>query len=313
MTPLSPQIRADVFTHLAAMEKAGLPPDKSLTLLRLPVQGLIRVAEMRRLMLRGLSLPQAGCRAGLFTELDGHVLQAAFEAGSPLQSYQRLAHRYALAARSASQMRSRMMMPLLVLCLALMVQPLPALVSGTLTGAAYLWQIIRPLLLLTILWLLWRELLRRLDQHPSNLLSRISVAIPWFGPVLVKRNVRDFYENLALLLEAGLAMQQALPLATQTVNLGFLRADFQQCQRAVQAGAPLSHTLSGMEHASQVQAFIHTGEASGTLPEMLGRYADGESATIAEWQKNMADWLPRLFYALVVGWMAYQMLQQRIL
>jgi general secretion pathway protein F len=53
---------------------------------------------------------------------------------------------------------------------------------------------------------------------------------------------------------------------------------------------------------------IHTGEESGTLPEMLFRYAAIETAAINNFYREAAAWLPRIVYALIAMWIAYGIL-----
>jgi general secretion pathway protein F len=49
---------------------------------------------------------------------------------------------------------------------------------------------------------------------------------------------------------------------------------------------------------SPALAFAHTGEQSGTLPEMLTRHAAIETEAIASFYEQLAAWLPRIVYAL---------------
>ncbi|HSY28442.1 MAG TPA: hypothetical protein VK832_13115, partial [Burkholderiaceae bacterium] len=46
----------------------------------------------------------------------------------------------------------------------------------------------------------------------------------------------------------------------------------------------------------------------GTLPEMLFRFAAMETASINDFNKQVAEWLPRIIYAAVAGWVAYGIL-----
>ena len=53
MTQVNPkslafQVHADLFNHLAAMEKAGLPVDKEVALLLLPGAGQVRLEILRK-------------------------------------------------------------------------------------------------------------------------------------------------------------------------------------------------------------------------------------------------------------------------
>ncbi|PRC94613.1 type II secretion system F family protein [Solimicrobium silvestre] len=321
LPPLADQVRADLFTHLAAMEKAGLPPDKSFSLLRLPGNLQARVVALRKLLGRGVDIPTAGSQSGLFSELETNLLHAAFNAGSPELTYKRMATRYAHKARQASLIKSRMAMPLVVLFIALAVQPLPALVAGTLTASGYLLSIMRPFVLLAGGVFVYKFIATRLfnmTAKPTPIqvgLSTLLTRIPLFGPMLVRRNVRDFYENLALMLEAGLPMLDALPKAVNTVSLCVIRADFSRLQSMMAQGMTLAQAVGNLHYQGKypVQSFAQTGEGSGSLPEMLLRFADGESEAVAQFQVQVAEWLPRLLYGMVMLWMAYQLLHQHII
>ena len=322
---LSIQTRATLFAHLAAMEKAGLSPEHAFSLLKLPGKDQPRVQATRKLLLRGQDVASAAAKSGLFTDLETKLVRAACNAGSPQLSYSRLATRYALKARQSSQIKSRLSMPLLVLLMALLVQPLPALVAGSISGSMYLFSVIRPFVILIGLVALFRFVAVRLTQTtnpPSAIqinLSRALIQFPLLGTMWVRRNRRDFYENLALLTEAGIPMQDAVKLAQQTVSLCVVRTDFGQLTTRLLQGDSLTQAVAHLHYQRQFagnyseHSFVQTGEASGTLPEMLLRFADGESAALAQQQAQLAEWLPRLFYLGVCGWMAYQILQQKII
>ena len=321
LPPLPDQVRADMFLHLSVMERSGLPPEQAFKLLTLPANLTERLSVLRRLLAKGSDIPTAGFKSGLFSELETNILRAACSAGSPEITYKRLATRYAHKARQASLVRSRMNMPLLVLLIALAVQPLPALVSGAITVGGYVLSIVRVFVLLGGLFFLYRFIAQRLtvitDQPDAiqSALSRLVTRLPVLGVMVVRMNVRDFYENLALMLEAGIPMLDALPKAVKTIGLCHIRADFARILPLVEQGATLGQALSGLHFQGRypVDSFVATGESSGTLPEMLLRFADGESTAVAQYQVQLADWLPRLFYFGVAAWMAYQILNQHIL
>jgi len=321
LSPLPDQVRADMFLHLSVMERAGLPSEQAFKLLNLPPALTPRVGVLRRLLGKGADIPSAGFKAGLFSELETQLIRAACSAGSPEITYKRLANRYAHKARQASLVRSRMTMPLLTLLIALAVQPLPELVAGTITATGYVLSIVRPLLVLGLCVFLYRYLARRLTtrtDRPDAVQSRLSALLtraPLFGAMVVRMNVRDFYENLALMLEAGIPMLDSLPMAVNTVGLCNVRAEFAHILPRMENGATLSAALAGLRFQGRypVDSFVITGEGSGALPEMLLRFADGESEAVTQYQIQLADWLPRLFYAAVAAWMAYQILNSHII
>jgi len=310
-----------MFLHLSVMERSGLPPDKAFSLLQLPARLQDRAAAFRRMMSKGTDIPTAGQKSGLFSDLETNIIRAAFNAGSPEITYKRLATRYEHKARQASLVRSRMTMPLVVLLIALAVQPLPALLGGTITGAGYLLSILRPFVVLGGCVFVYRFIAKRITamtEHPSPIqitLSKLLTRLPLFGPIVVRKNVRDFYENLALMLEAGIPMFDALPKAVDTVNICVIRDDFKRIQTSMEHGAPFADAVANLHFQGRysVQSFAQTGEGSGSLPEMLLRFADGESEAVARFQTQLADWLPRLFYGIVAAWMAYQILNSHVI
>jgi general secretion pathway protein F len=315
-SPLPDQIRAEMFLHLSVMERSGLPPDKAFALLKMPTRLQERVSALRRMLNKGVDIPTAGFKSGLFSDLETNIIRAACNSGSPEITYKRLATRYERKARQASLVKSRMTMPLLVLLIALAVQPLPELVTGSITAGGYLLSILRPFVVLGGCVWVYRFVAKRLTtmtDAPSAIQINLSTWLtraPLFGSMVVRKNVRDFYENLAMMLEAGIPMLDALPKATKTVSLCVIRADFSRLQTMMEKGMPFAQAVANLHYQGKypVQSYAQTGEGSGSLPDMLLRFADGESEAVTRFQVQLADWLPRLFYGVVAAWMAYQIL-----
>jgi general secretion pathway protein F len=110
-------------------------------------------------------------------------------------------------------------------------------------------------------------------------------------------------------------MFDALPRAVATVSSCTVRDDFARLQPMMEQGASLAEAVAKLHFQGKFPArsFVTTGEGSGSLPEMLLRFADLESEAVANFQVRLADWLPRLFYFGVAGWMAYQILNQHVI
>ena len=136
---LSLQGRAQLFTHLGAMERAGVPVERALASLTLPSEADGAVRRFREHLAKGSDIASAGLRSGLFSPLDSSLVGAAQASGSLAAIYRRLAERYTHKAQQAAALKSRMWMPVAVLLLALFIQPLPALVAGRLSIGGYLW------------------------------------------------------------------------------------------------------------------------------------------------------------------------------
>ena len=313
--PLSYRLRAELYTQLAQMEIAGLPFDKAFSLLDVAGPATARLAEAKKLTARGIDPAKAGEKSGLFTKLDARLIHAALSAGSPAAMYRRLADFYTQRAMQMSAMKSRLLMPLLVLLLALCIQPLPALIGGTISVGAYLWQILRPLIVLAALFYIarWRWKFA-LDQSAKSLQPTWLLRLPLLGPLIVRRNLRDFFESLALMLEAGISMLEALPTALATVEIGAIRRELARIAPRIEKGAALATALADLRcltyqnNSGRLIEFVTTGEASGTLPEMLMRHTGMETELINDFYTQLAEWLPRILYGLIMLWMAYGLL-----
>lgn len=313
-SPLPYAQRAALFVQLAAMEKAGLSAHMALGTVKLSGHYQTRLDAMRKLVGAGRDIPSAGFQTGVFSEIETQLLRAATSAGSPAHTYRRLADSYALKLRLQKKVRSRMMLPVAVFIIALVVQPLPALVSGALSAGAYVWQVLRPLLAIGLGYRLLRWLPDWLANAPPSLLrfqlETGLIQLPLFGALHVRANVRDFFESLAFMLEAGLPMFDALPKACKTIRNQKIRAAFARLLPHMKQGATLGMALEEIPYLAdrQIIEFVRTGEASGTLPDMLFRHVQFETDALAHAQEQIAEWVPRLIYGALALWMASSIL-----
>lgn len=310
---LDPAARAQLFAHLAAMEKAGVPVERALLSLQVPKKASAALAGLQAQIAAGSDIASAGLRSGLFSQLDGSLLRAAQASGCLAAVYQRLAQRYTQQARLAATVKSRLLLPAAVLLLALFIQPLPALVGGQLSIGGYLWGVLAPLLVLSALYGMGRTLYLRRTYAAGARASRSDdwlVRLPVFGPALLRRNLRDFFDSLGLMLEAGMPMLDALPSACAVIRSAPLRKRFSGVQLAIQRGQSLAQALAALDFPGHGLALglIRTGEASGTLPASLLNYAKVETQRLDSLTEQLATWLPRLLYVGVTLWVAYGLL-----
>ena len=307
-TLLATRFRAEVFAHLAAMEKAGLPAEKAWGLLRLPAPWQAKVDAVKKTLGRGGNPAIAAQTQGLFSTLESRLVVAALTAGSPAPVYQSLAARCAQRALHESQLKSRLILPIAVWVVACFVAPLPLWVTGALPTAGYLWQVAKPLVIL----LLCAGAAIFFIAHAVS--DAWLLKLPKLGPAIARGQARDFFESLGLLLEAGVTMFEALPMAVSGVGNRAMHPAYAAVLPRLKQGASLSHALENAVTAPhflgnpRVLEMISTGEASGTLPEMLSRHCQAESQELALFWNAVAQWLPRMAYAAVACWMAFSLL-----
>lgn len=303
-------VRADLFVQLATMEEAGLPFEKVLDIVHLPPAERPRLKAMRKWIRLGSGIAEAGLKSGLFTPLEASLVRTATSAGSPARTYRLLADHCARRATRIKAMKARMTLPLVMIAISIALGPVPNLVTGRLTLGNYLMEHLLPWIAVGVMaYLLLNFLGRRQPATQSSWRMQLDGALPFvplFGPMEVRRNLRDFCDSMALLLEAGLPMLEALPVAVDTLRNQALKAQLARIKPRIDAGSSFAQALAGLPlSATQAYALIRTGEASGTLPRMLWRYAEAETAAIDRFDDLVAEWIPRLVYtsaALLIGY-----------
>ncbi|WP_373975955.1 type II secretion system F family protein [Chitinibacter sp. SCUT-21] len=307
-TPLDWTTRADLFLQLAALERAGLDPQRAFTSISLGKKLQARITELIKQLKRGKTIAQAGLISGVFTPLESKLIAAACQAGSPANIYQRLGETASLNARLAKQVRARLVKPAAILVLSLLINPLPQLAAGTLSVGSYLWSVLWPLATIFVLLRLSHFLFKRAEQSPHHPLMNLLLAIPFFGDWYLRQQQQRFISSLGLLLEAGVPMFDAIGSALDSVGCSRFRTP--QLLRSLQGGHSLSESMAKQSwlNRNEIISLIHTGEASGRLPEMLERIANQLSADLEHTATQFAAWLPRIIYTGLALWMAWGLL-----
>lgn len=308
-TPLSEQQRADIHRQLAALERAGMPPQQAYALIDGHPQ--VRAAAQRALvrLRQGQSIAEAGGGAGLFSEFDTAVLRAALEGGSPALAHERLGERAAASARRHSQLRARLLLPAFVLGLALFLLPLPALIAGQISGGAYLAASVGRLLLLAALVLLLMHGWRRLAGSPTlGAVETLLRAVPIAGDLLLRSATQTYWEQVALLLGSGLPLQSAVEISLATVRWPALRIENAALLDRLRAGQTLALAVRGLRHpdSAMLASIVSSGEGSGKLAESLERYARAASESLQQRIDWLAVLLPRMAYGTLLLWLAWR-------
>jgi type II secretory pathway component PulF len=311
--PLTFRVRAELYAQLAQMEMAGLPFDRALNVLQVAEPAQSRLQAMRALIGHH-DFALAGERSGLFTKLEARLIHASINAGSPAHMYRQLADFYGTRARQVATMKSRMLMPAAVFMLALAIQPLPGLVTGSMGVSAYLYQVLRPMVVVALMVFGVRWWLSRPAAAASQNAASPWMSIPLLGKLIVRQNVRDFLASLGLMLEAGIPMLDALPLALDTIAEPSIKREFSRIAPRMAGGATLAQAIADSAFLGRALdreravALINSGEQSGTLPEMLLRHTTMESIAINASFEQLATWVPRVVYGLVMLWMVSSLL-----
>lgn len=313
-TILADSERARLHLQLATLEASGIPPQQALAMLDLPGPARARLRRAQALLQSGHDLAGAGRAAGLFTPIEAAVLAAASAGGSPAEAHRRLGERAQARHERLRALRGRLLLPGFVLVAALVLLPLPAVMSGAMSVGGWLLRSVLVLGLLGGLWAAARSLYRRQTAGEggpgAGALEPLLLQAPLLGGLLRAGQVQRFFEHLALMLGCGLPAAEATRLAAGTLDIALIRDDFAAAVPALQGGASLQQCARGWRYATdpEVIGLISSGEGSGRLPELLQRYAESADRSLQARVDALATWLPRLAYAALALWVAWQLL-----
>ena len=310
-TSLSYQARADLYEALYRCAHAGMAGDRMLrTAAAAAADGATREAmrQTTGLVAGGKPLAAAGAACGLFTSRDRLLLQAAERIGETEQVLQRLATFYRHRASRARRVKSKLAYPVLLLVVAVLLAPLPALLSGGLSMSGYLGMTIVPLGLLALAARLGTGWLNQdALKHYPRWLALALLKLPFAGRLVVQRARVDMLDNLAMFVCGGVPAMEAITAAVDVVRNPVLQDRFRQAEQALHAGNTVADALRSADiiDAAEGHALLSAAEHAGRLEQMCQRHAELQTERLNATYDLLAEWFPRVVYVLVVGWIAY--------
>jgi len=294
---LPTQDLAKLYLQLSRLEASGIPIQQAMAMMDQGETGK-RAQVALTYLKRGKPLSEAGARAGLFVGLDATLVKVAEAGGILAEIFRQLAQFYEEKARQARQVKSRLILPVTVLLLAIFIQPFPALFLGKITIGGYLIATVGLIVKLALIIFVFLHFWDRLEMK-----------VPYFGRWYVRRRMRDFVQSLGLMLQAGLPILEALPKAFQLVENVSLRQRLELISRSLQKGETFAQAFSQVEGINPLAIqLVFTGEEAGRLADMMLHYAKLESEEIAMHNEMLAEWIPRIVYAGIAIWIAYGIL-----
>ena len=297
--------RARLFDALAKTLDAGLPADRAL----LATEDLVdrrsapHLAACALAVQRGTPLVRVLTRAGFVTGNDSALLEAGEHSGTTPRVLAALARRYERLHKQGQRMRARLMLPLGVLAIGVLTLPLPALASGSISAGEYLLQTLAAAGLVGLLLMLG---LRSVRAVTRGALPAGCERWPLLGGWLADQARVTVLEQLQMLLEAGLPAHDAVRACKRNAAGGMARRWLARLARSLAAGEGLSTALSasGLLDDPAQYALLSTGEAAGRTDAMLARIVDTARGRLDVRAAAIAEWTPRVVYALIVAVLA---------
>lgn len=163
-------------------------------------------------------------------------------------------------------------------------------------------------------WYLWLAVLSLLaisivyyTKSPKGYLKwdRVRYKIPGFGPLFHKTIIGRFSSVLAVLLNSGISITQALETAASASGSPLLENIVKQAISQIQEGSNVSEPLeaSGFFPPTMIQ-MIRVGEETGALPELLSRvsvFYEEEAALLSKNLTSMLEPLLIIFVGILIA------------
>ncbi len=136
-----------------------------------------------------------------------------------------------------------------------------------------------PAIFVSVLGLIAAFLLFRRTDAGRIRLDRVKLKLPLFGPCLKKISIARFCQNLAIMVNGGVPITQAIEIAADICGNSVLRSALLNARERIIAGSDISASLEQERvFPSLVTRMVSVGEASGRLPDVLeqvsGAYED---------------------------------------
>lgn len=122
-------------------------------------------------------------------------------------------------------------------------------------------------LILVFFMLMWGSLVQFVKKYPY-LVDYWKCKIPYFGRIIVENDLVVFCQQLSFLLSSHLILQEALPIASSSLQNRFLKEQLEIGSAQLEYGQPISQTLHTLfrNHPFLASA-LKTGEESNRLSE----------------------------------------------
>jgi general secretion pathway protein F len=286
-------VRSVMYRELSALLKAGLPLDQALNLLSENPElqgGKERVSVVRDQVREGVEFSKAlsehmpGVRGS-----EAAVLAAGESSGRLAEVTGELANTLDDESQLLEQVRSALLYPAIVTGLAVVVlgvlvgfllpvyeklllgmdRELPALTRVTLMMGRGIRHPVGIGILLLIAMMLGR-VVWKVRANPENVLARRRFALPVIGKLMGSLSRTRFARTLAMMLEGGVRLPEAIQVAGRATGSTFLIGHCQQMSEQVSQGERLAVALSRVPVLNEdLPGWVRAGEAAGDLAPLL--------------------------------------------
>lgn len=278
--------------QLATMVKAGLPLTTALSILK--YQSSLSMAKVVDDVLReveggGSFFKALSKHSRIFDQVYLSLVQSGEAAGVLDKVLLRLADNLEKQAEFRNKTKNALIYPaiitiaMVIVAIVMTVFVIPKLTSLYAEFDAELPLMTRVLIgisnFMVKSWLLWLGLavvggyaLRQWRHTPSGraVWERLGLKLPVFGPLKTKVILTEITRTLALLVESGVSIIEALEITAGTADNSLFTASIKQAAKEVEKGAPLAVAIGQFPHFPPiVSQMLAVGEETGKIDEVM--------------------------------------------
>jgi type II secretory pathway component PulF len=310
---LSVKDKARLYREFSKLFAASFPMDKSVTMLAEQ-----HSSGPRHVFLQGL---QAGLasklsfaealktqNSALATDLELSLIDSGERSGRLAQACEHLAHYFETWDKGIREARGALIYPLLLMHVGVI---LPEISRYMMLSAikeiailpAILWRLGLFWALIIATGFAWKSLSKTATK--SETADRILNRIPIIGSVRRHWALARFCQVFHSALLAAMRISECLHMSGEGSQSGTLKHGSDKAASNVELGDTLADGLA--KTGSFPRMFVNaiaTAEASGGLDRELERWAQAETDLAVEAQKRAADWIPKVLYFVVLGYIA---------
>ena len=297
-----------VYHNLGVLLEAGLPIKKALETVGAGLRGRL-ARDLRALsdaISRGSTVAEAmAARPRSFSRMEVMIVQAGETSGMIAQAVAGLADWYGFCTKLRRDFWAGMGYPLFVIHASAFLMPAPALFMGGWQWGPYVWSVVGTLgTVYVIAGAIWA--VRRFTPQ-TGLARRIVdgafLMVPILGRALVHLALGRFARVFHTLYAAGVPINRALEQSIGVCGNAGVARWLGGTLKSVRSGAAASEGFSRRVPRDFVAAWAN-GEVSGQLDVVSARLADMEGDAAHFQLSELARWVPRIIYLLIVLYLA---------
>lgn len=295
--------RSLIYGNLAVMQDAGFPVLRALRVATSGMKG--KVADGFRAMEKDVSAGDGfvvamGKYPKVFRQLDVMVIGAGDASGNLADCFKLLSHWYGFCDRIRNTIVSGMMLPLVLLLIVALLDPVPALCFGRISIIHFFFRIIGNLALFSVPAGVIFAVVRFSPRTGffRMQLDRLTLKMPVLGRAVRQLALSRYCHVFYMLFKGGLPIVQCAQMASEHTGNIVITDMLAGGWRSAAMGNPVSDGFSQKLDEDFIESW-RIGEETGELDNVVRRQVEKSSEKAESIFADLGQWIPRLFYWLV--------------